>query len=792
MKVPLSWLKEYVNINIASEELAERLDKAGIRVENIEKKETRVSNIVSGKIVEFKKHPNADKLNMARVDTGGETLEVITAATNLRVGDIVPLAKVGAILADGTNIKETNLRGIKSYGMMCSVREIGLDLKNLPQEEIEGVMRLSRDVPLGLPVKEIFGLDEVVINFEVPANRPDCLSVLGIAVEAANQLNSKVAFPSVEYNGAAGECKSIIDVKIEDLNACPRYIARIIKDTKIDDSPWWMRKRLLLAGIRPVNNIVDITNYVMLELGNPLHAFDCDKINGGQIIVRFAKDGEKLLTIDGEERVLEASSLVISDKRGPVALAGLMGGKETEITNNTKNILLEAALFEPACIRRTSLKLGLRSESSRRFEKGLDWHQVEMASLRATHFLSKAGSVLSGRVERGVSSPVPKEVLLRPERVLKILGKVIDRDEIKDKLRGLNFKIKEEKGDFMVEVPSVRKDIEQEIDLIEEVARLIHYDSIPEALPKGEILPGRLNPEAEFEKEICSIMSGLGLVEAITFSMVDAVLYESMGLKHDSLIGIINPIIRDQDFLRDSLLPSLVILACNNRKVKNENISVFEVGNVYMREGEEFKEIKKLGIALYGSYLEKNAGFYTLKGIMDVLFDQLGIKVKYQNHNYENSVMHPGMSCLIKNENDIIGYFGVFHPVLQEKFGLENNLVLGELDLVKIKKLGRDKKYVSVSKFPEVARDIAIVIKKEITSFQIEEIIKSAAGEVLIQLHCFDVYEGKQIEEGHKSLAYSMIFQSSAETLTEEQINNVMSNILKALEEKLGAKVRGK
>lgn len=792
MRIPFKWLKEYVEISISPEELAQRLDRAGIRVENIERKDTDISNIISVKIVELKKHPNADKLNVAVVDTAGGTLQVVTAAKNLSVGDIVPLAKVGAVLADKTIIKETKLRGIDSYGMMCSAKEIGIDIRDLPQEEIEGVMKLAYDVPLGMDAKEIFGLDDTVFNFEVFANRPDCLSISGIAVEVSAVLNSRLKLPLIECKEEGRACSDEVRVKIKDTSKCSRYIARVIKNVKIKPSPWWMQNRLKLSGIRPVNNVVDITNYVMLEVGNPLHAFDFDKIEGRQVIVRQAEDGQRLLCIDGEERILDSSILVISDVNKPVALAGLSGGKNTEITQTTCNVLLEAALFEPACIRRASIKTGLRSESSRRFEKGLDWHGVDKASARAAQFLSSIGSVSKGIVEEGTSPPPTVEVLLRPGRVNKILGGEITEDQIKRNLSGLNFKLKEEKEGFLVEVPSTRKDISQEIDLIEEIARLTGYDSIPASLPQGRTLAGSMSGQAQFEKNVCQIMKGLGLTEAVNFSLVSPRTYEDLGLPCSSLIEVINPLTVEQKFMRDSILPQLVLTICNNLKVKNKDLFIFEVGNVYSKDKEDFKETAKLGIALYGRYMKENSDFYSFKGITEAFLKHLNIKAANVKPACENLIMHPGMSCEVKDNDIILGTFGVLNPALQEKLELEEKLILGEFDLTVIKDLHKEIKYSPISKFPKVTRDIAIVVDKNITSFQVEEIIKIKAGKVLSEVFCFDVYEGSQIPKDSKSMAYSLVFQSQTETLTEEYVNEAQLKVLRILKEKLGAKIREK
>lgn len=786
MKVPLGWLRDYIDIDITAEELADKLQSGGIPVEGIENRnEAGIKGVVVGQIVTLEKHPNADKLVVADVNVGNGKIQIVTGAMNVRQGDKVPVALTGSSLAGGVRIKKSNLRGLPSEGMMCSANELDLNIKDLPQEHREGVMVFPEDSPIGADVLKLLALDEPVLVIESFANRPDLLSISGIAAEAAAVLGKKLKKPSLvfpETDEAAGD---IVKVEVIDKDLCPRYAARIIKDMVIKPSPLWMQGRLQAAGIRTISNVVDITNYVMLETGQPLHAFDYDLLKRGKIIVRRAKEGEKIITIDGEERSLTSSMLVIADAKKPVALAGVMGGIDTEISDSTGRILLESANFNGANIRRTSQALGIKSESSRRFEKGLDYYSVDIASDRASAMMVElGGKACKGRVEDGVQAPAPVNIALRANRTNSILGTEISVEDMAHYLEKLSFQVKVQGDILNVTVPSYRQDIKEEIDLVEEVARLYGYDNIPYTFPEGGGVVGRTTAVDKIESLCRDILARAGLYEVFTFTMASQESFEKVPFAAQNWLSVKNPLVEDQRILRGSLLYHLVEVASRNFRVKNFDVKIFELAKIYF-PAEGFPEERRiLSTALSGAGVD----FYYAKGVMEAFFNELGIKYKFIP--YEYPFFHPGQSAKILVNNEECGCSGRLNPVSAEKLDIEREIFLSEIYLDKIISLIPRKVYSSIPKFPSVERDIAMIVDEEIPASDIDEAIKNAGPEFLVKFECFDVYKGEQITPGKKSMAYSLAFQSMERTLTDEEVNIARKKICEALESKFGAKIR--
>lgn len=786
MRVPLSWLKDFVNINIPVEELADKLCNAGVLVEKIDYPKEKISGVIIGEITAIEKHPDADKLRVAQVNTGGETLQIVTGASNVQAGDKIPVALAGAKLAGGLEIKKSALRGVDSYGMMCSAKELGIDLKNLDQAQAQGVMIFPADYKVGEDAVSFLNLDDPVLIFEPFANRPDCLSILGIAHEAANALGEKIKRKEFALNEVQQHASEFIKVKIEDYKDCPRYIARIIQDVKIIPSDLRVQLRLAAVGVRSVNNVVDITNCIMMELGQPLHAFDLDKVKGKEIIVRRAGNGEEIVTIDNQTLKLDENILVIASSSEPVAVAGIMGGAHSEISAATKNVLLESALFHPVLVRRGSFKLGLKSESSKRFEKGLDYYNLETASAKAASLIAGfGGRILRGSVEDADKAPAPARIKMRPERVNFVLGTDLSPDIMAAKLTGLGFIIERNKDIFTVEVPARRKDVKEEVDLVEEVARLTGYNNIAYTLPRGEQTCARFSDEAAFENNLRRCFEKSGLKEAYTYSLVHPDILAKFDINTEAAWKIINPLSIEQSYIRPQILPSLVGVIDYNLRNKNEDLFLFEVSNTYTPRGDG----KYAAVAFCGNIAGKPVDFFAAKGVLDNVFADLNIQAEYAEAQ-SAPLMHPGISANVLCCGEQIGQFGKLHPRIQESLGIPTEVFVGEFDAALMMKFSKPREYKPFSVYPAVTRDVAVVVPKNLSGAQVRGVIEAFAGEYLIKCVCFDEYSGAQIQEGSKSLAFGLLFQAFDRTLKDEEINKAMEDIKTALKEKLNAGVR--
>ncbi|ADL08151.1 phenylalanine--tRNA ligase subunit beta [Thermosediminibacter oceani] len=798
MKVSLKWMREYVNYDGRPEELARRLTMSGSNAESIEYPGRDIKSVVVGEIIKIGKHPDSDKLLVTKVNVGHRVLQIVTGARNIKEGDRVAVALPGAVIEGGIEIKVQSIKGLESQGMLCSAKELGLDDSGLPEDVKNGLLILPEDAPVGNDIKDYIGLEDVVIDFEITPNRPDCLSIVGMAREAAATFNIPLNPLSINLKEESVEkVPDIVNVTVEAGDLCKRYIARIIKDVKIKPSPLWMQRRLQVCGIRPINNIVDITNYVMLELGQPLHAFDYDKLAGCSIIVRRGKKGETITTLDGKLREICEDTLVIADKKGPVALAGIMGGAETEVTSETRTVLLESANFWGPNIRRTSRKMGLRTEASQRFEKGLDPNLAAVAAERACELIERlgAGRVLKGCVDVYPEPVLPRKLPLRVDRINALLGTEISRHQMIDILERLGIKSLEESDQTFVVIPTFRADITQEADLAEEIARIYGYDNLPSTLPGSIATCGKLNRNQKLTNEIKQTLMGCGFSEIYTYSFISPSAFDALRAPEDHevrrAVKIINPLGEEHSIMRTTLLPGILEVIKLNLNQKRESIRIFELGTVYIPRQIPLKELpvekKKLGVAI----CDENLDFYYLKGVIETLLLKLKIRgaVFYPGEHFS---LHPGRTATISIDGEIAGFIGEVHPDVMENYGMEDKRAyVAELDLdLLLDRSQTEVKFKPLPRFPAADRDVAIVVEEGVTAGSIMEAIKEAGGEVLENVELFDVYRGNQIPEGYKSLAFSLTYRAKDRTLTDEEINRLHGNITECILKKFNGRLR--
>lgn len=807
MRVSYKWLQEYVEIPVSPSELAERLTAVGLTVEGYEDLGAEVEKVYTGKITRIESHPNADKLVICSVDIGGpENLQIVTGATNIKENDVVPVAVEGARLAGGIKIKKTKLRGVESRGMLCSGEELGLDPENMPEDQAHGIMILSPDTPLGKDVKPYTGLDDVILELELTPNRGDCLSMVGVAREVAAIFNTELKMPEPQLQSLSESIKGKVMVDIEEPELCSRYTAKLLANVEVFPSPDWMQERLRAAGFRPINNVVDVTNYVLMELGQPLHAFDFEKLKDGHIIVRRAGPGEVMVSLDGVERSLSDEMLVIADPSGPVAIAGVMGGLDSEVTENTAMVLLESANFNPVSVRRTSKALGLRSESSLRFEKGVDINGCLRAAERAAQLLQNMGAcdVIAGEIDNYPCPVTEKKVSVRPARVNHVLGTDIAAAECKDILSRLQFSVQEGSGaELLVTVPTFRPDIFLEADLIEEVVRMYGYDRVPETLPVGESTRGSRNREQSLRQKIRNVLTGCGLYEIITYSFHSREVFDRLKVPAGSpvrdAVSLINPMSEEQAVMRTLMLPGVLDVLQRNFSRRNHDVGVFGTGRVfYSRPEKELPcEREKLAAAVMGNSKKtwntpaRDMDFYYIKGIMETLFKMLRIT----GYNFEPVTdmpgYHPGRTARVLVKGKDAGTIGEVHPRVLEAYELPERVAAFELDLEVITEFAVDVgRYRSLPKFPGVDRDLAVVVSNDVLVRDVIRVIKKAGGELLRSVELFDVYKGKQVKEGCQSLAFSLKFQAEDRTLTDKEINSRVDSITARLASELGAGLR--
>ncbi len=802
MIVTYNWLKEFVDFDANPDELAALLTMLGLEVESMVKLGDGLDDVVVALVEEKRQHPNADKLSLCRVNNGKEVFDVVCGAQNFQQGDTVVMAQIGATLPGDLKIKRSKIRGEESCGMLCSEKELGL------AEESAGIMVLSPGIaPLGTPVFTALGLKDTIFEIGLTPNRSDCLSLIGIARDIAAKLDLKIRYPHATLVEGTENTDSIIGVTIKDPELCPRYAARHISGCNIAPSPEWLVKRLAAIGIRSINNVVDVTNLVMMELGQPLHAFDCERLSGNRIVVRAAADGETFITLDNQARILTASDLVICDADRPVALAGVMGGLNSEIENSTTSILLESAFFKPAAIRKTAKRLSLHTESSHRFERGIDINGVVRALDRAASLIVVlAGGVLAkGAIDQYPGRCERTPIVFRPEKANELIGINLERDVILDILTRLECQVSHhDDGTTGVLPPSYRIDIEREIDLIEEIARLNGYDKIPATMPVARVASDRPTRHQEIEKQVRNLLVNCGLTEIINFSFTSPGAAGKLLLNEDdprrSAIKLANPLVDEQSVMKTTLLPGLLETMARNINFRSLDLKLFEIRRVYLPvKGDD---MPREPLCIVGAVTGSRDGdvwnrhnepvdFFDVKGIVESVLDFLDIGGISWATDSADSYYHPGKSCRILAGLDCIGSLGELHPTVQKNFEIEKSVFCFELDFEKLVKLSRTKKaIVAPSRFPDSSRDIAILIPEELAALKIIDCIKGVKSKEVEQVQIFDVYRGKGVPDGFKSIAVRVRYRSIERTLTEEEIVSLHKEIIANLVDKLRVTLR--
>ncbi|MDD3570187.1 MAG: phenylalanine--tRNA ligase subunit beta [Lachnospiraceae bacterium] len=799
MDISMSWLKDYVDVDADIKDYVEDITLSGSKVEGYEEICKDITGVIVGRVLSIDQHPDADKLVITKIDVAREEpLQIVTGATNLFVGAYVPVATDGAHLAGDVKIKKGKLRGVESNGMLCSVEELGFDRHDFPEAPENGIYIFESEQPLGADVREVMDLLDTTVEFEITSNRPDCFSMVGLARETAATYKKDFKFPEVTVREEAdGDINEMISVEIKNSHLCPRYVARVVKDVKIAPSPRWMRKRLRSVGIRPINNIVDITNYVMSELGQPMHAFSIDTIDEHKIIVRNANDGETFNTLDGIERKLDSSMLVIADPNKAVAVAGVMGGANSMITGDTATVLFESANFNGPNVRITAKKLGLRTDASSKFEKGLDPNISRIAVDRAVQLVEMlgCGTVVKGAVDCYPNKRETWQLSYDPEWINGLLGTDISEEEMIDIFERIEIKVN--KATRTVTIPTFRPDLEAQADLAEEVARFYGYNKIVPTLAAGTPTVGKKTYSQTIADVIKKAMITNGLCEAMNFTFESPKVFEKLNISEDSdlrkVIKISNPLGEDFSVMRTTTLNGMLNSLSTNYNRRNEEAGLFEIGKVYIPKALPLTELpnepQKLTIGMYGKM-----DFFGLKGIVEYLFNVLGMSEKVE-YSPENNIswMHPGRTASVSINGESFGYFGELHPAVANNYSIGTRVYIAVLDVeAMIDTACMVSVYKALPKFPAVTRDISMVINENVFVKEIENAIKKKGGKLLEAINLFDVYQGSQIEKGFKSVSYSITFRAPDRTLVDDDVNAVMKKILSTLESELGAILRDK
>ncbi|MEA4972196.1 MAG: phenylalanine--tRNA ligase subunit beta [Candidatus Metalachnospira sp.] len=798
MDLSMSWLKEYVDVDADIKDFVEDITLTGSKVEGWSEMGGEITGVITGKVLEVKKHPNADRLVICKVDIGkAALLTIVTHAPNVFEGAYVCTALDGATLPGGITLHDTDFRGVMSYGMMCSVEEMGFDRHDFPEAPEEGIYIFPEPVPLGVDVCEAMDLKDKIVEFEITSNRPDCFSTVGLAREAAATYKKEFRYPKIEVKEEAeGDINDMIEVEIKNPELCPRYIARVVKNVKVEPSPRWMRKRLRANGVRPINNIVDITNYVMLELGQPMHAFTIGNIEGKKIIVRNAEKGEKITTLDGNERQLDASMLVISDINKAVAIAGIMGGENSKVNGSSDTILFESANFSGPNIRVSAKKLGLRTDASSKYEKGLDPNLALDAVNRAVQLVEMLGC---GEVVKGMVDCYPNKreswtLGYNPEKINKFLGADISEEEMIDIFS--RIELVADKATKTVKIPTFRPDLESFADLAEEVARFYGYGKIVPTLAAGTPTVGKRTYEQNISRMIKNSLISNGLCEAITYTFESPKVFDKLNIpegdKLRDTVTISNPLGEDFSIMRTTTLNGMLTSLSTNYNRRNESAGLFEFAKIYIPKAVPVTELPdeyvKVTIGMYG-----NADFFGIKGIVEHTLDTLGIADTEFEPLTDIPWMHPGRTAAVEIGGERIGYVGELHPKVAKNYGIGTRAYIAVLDEASLAKAANlDKVYKPLPKFPAVVRDISMLVGDNIYVRDIEKVISANGGALLENIELFDVYKGGQIVEGSKSVSFSITFRAENKTLVDDEVNSVMTDILTALEKELGAVLRDK
>ena len=805
MNTSLSWIKAYVpELDVTAQEYTDAMTLSGTKVEGYEELDADLDKIVVGQIDKIEKHPDADKLIICQVNVGAETVQIVTGAPNVKEGDKIPVVldggrvagghEPGQRVAGGIKIKKGKLRGVESAGMMCSIEELGSNREMYPEAPEYGIYIFPEDTEVGADAVEVLGLHDVVFEYEITSNRVDCYSVVGIAREAAATFRKEFVPPVVTAVGNDEDVNDFIKVTVEDPDLCPRYTARVVKNIKIGPSPKWMQRRLASVGIRPINNLVDITNYVMEEYGQPMHAYDLDTIAGGQIVVRRAKENETFVTLDGQERKLDESVLMICDGEKSVGIAGIMGGENSMITDDVHTMLFEAACFDGTNIRKSSKKVGLRTDASGKFEKGLDPNNAEAAMNRACQLIEEmgAGEVVGGMVDVYSKKKEPVRVPFDADEINGLLGTDISKEDMLFYFKKIDLEYDEATNEVIA--PTFRHDLFRMADLAEEVARFYGYDNIPTTLPRGEATTGKLSFKLRVEEIARDIAEFCGFSQGMTYSFESPKVFDKLLIPSDSplrnTVEIMNPLGEDYSIMRTTSLNGMLTSLATNYNRRNKNVRLYELGNIYLPKSLPLTELPEermqFTLGMYG-----DGDFFSMKGVIEEFFEKIGLhKKETYDPNAGKPYLHPGRQANIIYDGVVVGYLGEVHPDVADTYGIGTKAYVAVLDMPEITERATfDRKYTGIAKFPAVTRDISMVMPKEILVGQVEEVIEKKGGAYLESYALFDLYEGAQIKEGYKSVAYSIVFRAKDKTLEEAEISQAMEKILAGLEE-LGIELR--
>ena len=798
MDTSLSWIKAYVpDLDVTAQEYTDAMTLSGTKVEGFEKMDADLDRIVVGQIDKIEKHPDADKLIICQVNIGTETIQIVTGAPNVKEGDKVPVVldggrvagghEPGQRVAGGIKIKKGKLRGVPSNGMMCSIEELGSNRDMYPEAPEYGIYIFQKDVEVGSSAISALGLDDVVFEYEITSNRVDCYSVIGIAREAAATFRKEFHPPVVTPTGNDEDVNDYVKVTVKDQELCPRYTARVVKNIKIGPSPEWMQRRLASVGIRPINNLVDITNYVMEEYGQPMHAYDLDTIAGREIVVRRAEDGEKFVTLDGQEREMDSSVLMICDGEKSIGVAGIMGGENSMITDNVKKMLFEAACFNGTNIRKSAKKIGLRTDASGKFEKGLDPENAQAAIDRACQLVEEmgAGEVVGGMVDVYAEKREPSRVTFDAEKINALLGTDLTKEQMLGYLKLVELEYDETTNEIVA--PTFRQDIHRLADVAEEVARFFGYDNIPTTLPSGEATTGKLSYKLRIEEVARNIAEFCGFSQGMSYSFESPKVFDKLLLPEDSklrqAIEIRNPLGEDYSVMRTTSLNGMLTSLATNYNRRNKNVKLYELGNVYLPKALPLTELPdermQFTLGMYGE-----GDFFSMKGVVEEFFDKIGLRGKETyDPNAGKTFLHPGRQANIIYDGTVVGYLGEVHPDVADIYGIGERAYIAVIDMPEIvARATFDRKYEGIAKFPAVNRDLSMVVPKNIMVGQIEEVIEKNGGAHLESYSLFDLYEGAQIKPGFKSVAYSITFRAKDRTLEESDISKAMDKILAGLE----------
>ena len=791
MDLSLRWLGDYVDTGVTPKQFCDAMTMSGSKVECYSEEADYITNCVVGKILEIVKHPDADKLQICQVDVGGRTVQIVTAATNVFVGALVPVALDNSTLANGIKIKKGKLRGVVSEGMMCSVAELGVTVHDFPYAIEDGILIIQECCKPGDDIREALGINDTTVEFEITSNRPDCLSVIGLAREAAATFDKELHLPEPKVRHEEGNINDMLSVEVKNPNLCRRYVARMVKDIKIAPSPRWMRERLRASGVRPINNLVDITNYVMLEYGQPMHAFDYKYLKGGKIVVRNAKEGESITTLDGVERKLTPDMLVICDEEKPSCVAGVMGGEYSGIQDDTNIVVFESANFLGSSVRITAKKLGMRTESSGRYEKGLDSRMCMDAVNRACQLVEMlgAGEVVGGYIDIDNVNEAPLTIEFQPDWINRFLGINISADRMKSILEKIGYKVE---GN-VITVPSFRAvDTRHKADIAEEIARFYGYDVIPNTAVTGAS-QGGLTPEQKFEKRLGELLRANGCYEIETYSFISPKYYDKINLPEDSelrrSVVITNPLGEDTSVMRTTCVPSMLEVISRNYNNRNLSGRLYEMGKVYLPKETPDILPDEREVAIVGTFGDKE-DFFALKGILDEAFNKLAIQGVEYSALKTDPAFHSGRCAEITIGEKKIGVVGEVAPAVLDNYGIGTRAYVASVDIADIfANRIEEKKFKPTPRFPASGRDLAIICNDEIPAASLEKAIRAGAGKLLEKVELFDVYKGPSVAPGKKSVAYSMTLRAPDRTLTVEECDKAVAKVLKELE-KLGARLR--